>query len=407
VQHEPMSSPINLPFPKWNGREVGDEPAIVGLKVQGTLPAGLSGRMLAIGPDIDHPLEAGSLETGDRIIHSVHLHAGRAVSYRNQWVKTDAVAHRRGVALPPEPRKSGADIVAGNIVGFGGSILALGDGSLAYELTPDLDTVRRVDLAGQSRGLAPYPKRDPLTGALHVLTATGTSEQAHVVVSSAAFTRTSRTILGAPNPIKDLAITTDRVVFVGDGFVGVMSRDGGAHPMWVPTNVHAPYLVHAHDDGGAVIVYSLTPSLERWTLHATSTTVHCETLDPAPHRFAHCSDRSVGEPPLFLWTAVDGTAFKHDLTTATHIDHSFDPHRTPGDLVFVADASRSGDEDGGWLVGFVHRASDDQTDLVLLDAANIAAPAIATVTIPRGVPHVHHSTWVPSAHATGNSFDVT
>jgi carotenoid cleavage dioxygenase-like enzyme len=107
-------------------------------------------------------------------------------------VITDAVAKRLGINQSPGPRNTGPDIVASNIVVFGGSILALGDGSLAYELTSDLDTLRRVDLAGQSRGLSAYPKRDPVTGDLHVLAIAANGAHSHVVVSSGAFTRTSR-----------------------------------------------------------------------------------------------------------------------------------------------------------------------------------------------------------------------
>jgi carotenoid cleavage dioxygenase-like enzyme len=56
------------------------------------------------------------------------------------------------------------------------------------------------------------------------------------------------------------------------------------------------------------------------------------------------------------------------------------------------------DADCGWLVGFVHHASGDETDLVVLDAADITRPAIATVTIPRHIPRRLRSTWITSTH---------
>jgi carotenoid cleavage dioxygenase-like enzyme len=297
------------------------------------------------------------------------------------------------------------DKAAGNVIAFGGSLLALGDGSLAFELTSNLGTLRRVDLAGHSRGVAAYPKRDPITGDLHVLAVTDSGVQAHVVVSSSAFTRTSRTIAGAPNPIKDLVVTRDRVVFVADGFVGRASRGGEANPTWIATDVDAPYLVSAHDAGDVIIVYTVTSSLERWTLHADAATLHREILDATPRHFARASDRLVDAAPRFVWTTGDSTADKYDLSAGTHISHTFRPDRAPGDFVFVADAARPRDEDGGWLVGFVHHAPGNQTDLVVLDAADIAAPALATVTIPRRVPRGHHSTWIASSIATGASQD--
>jgi carotenoid cleavage dioxygenase len=352
------------------------EPTLTDLAIEGTLPAELSGQLMGIGPDFDGT-KTLRIDANDAVVHSVHVHAGRAMSYRRGHVLT------------------GPDVVASNIVAFGGSILALGDGSLAYELTPDLHALRRVDLAGQSRGVAAYPKRDPLTGALHIVAASDTGAQAHVVVSSGALTRMSRSI-DAPGRIRDLAITRDRVVFVADGFAGVTPRDGEAHVTWMTTRVAAPYLIHAHDVGERVIVYAITTALERWTLHAASAVVDREVLDPTPRQFAHTNDSRVGEPPGCLWTTSDLTADKYDLPTSTRVRHTFRTDCQPGDLVFVADDARRGDADGGWLVGFVHHGSGDGTDLVVLDAADIAGPAIATVRIPRRVPRGLRCTWIPS-----------
>src|SRR3954469_2789143 len=156
--------------PFRNDTPVSDETTITDLAVHGTLPAGLSGRFLRIGPnpignrpDADRPYDA------DAMVHGVRLHGGRAVSYWNRWVLTDATAKRLGTEPVPGPRHTGPDTAATNVFTFGGSVLALGDGSLAYELTVDLDTIRRVDLAGGARGLAPHPKLDPSTGELHLL----------------------------------------------------------------------------------------------------------------------------------------------------------------------------------------------------------------------------------------------
>ena len=271
-------------------------------------------------------------------------------------MKTDVVADRLGIERSPGPRTGCPDIIADSLVVFGGSILALGNGSLAYELTPDLDTVRRVDLAGQTRGLTGFPKIEPATGDLHLLTAASAGVQDHVVVSAGALTRTSRTITAAPAPVNDLAITCDRVVFVGNGFVGVTSRAPQANTTWLPTGADAARLVRAHDDGDTVIVIALTPSLERWSLTpAPSPTVTRELLDPTP---------------------------QHHVTTA-------------------------GRSDGGWLVGHVHDASMDQTDLVVRDASDITLTPVATVRIPGRVPRRIHTTWIPDTQPKNNERQAT
>lgn len=388
-----MAPPTRSPHQPPNHIGLEEETTITGLGVRGVLPARLSGRLLAIGPGSHGPAFGAS----EGMVHSVHLHAGRAASYRSRWVITNTVAERLGVDPAPGPRNSGPDIIASNIVAFGGSILALGESSLAYELSPDLDTLRRVDLAGQARSLTSIPQRDPVTGDLHILAVTATGAQAHVVVASNALTRTSRTIARTPDRIKDLAITRDHVLFLADRFVGVTTRDCGADVTWITTGVDSPYPVHAHDTADAIVVHTLTPSLERWTVHIRSGTIDREVLDPAPLRSARTTDQTAGTMPRFLWTTGDSTADKHDLFTGSHLRHTFWPGQ-PSEFVIVADATRPGEADAGWLVGFTHHATSAgaRTVLVVLDAADITRPSLATIRLPRPVPRGLHSTWIPS-----------
>ena len=325
-------------------RDVEAASTVAGLTIAGGFPAGLSGRLLVSGPDAN----------GDGVIHCIDVNAGCSVSYRRSWVNIDVVAQRLGIDRSPGPSNGDPDIVTGNIVVFCGSILAHGDGSLAYELTAELDTVRRVDLAGQNRGLTGFPKIDPATGDLHLITVAAAGTQAHVVVSAGALTRTSRTIAAAPVPVNDLAITRDWVVFVANGFVGVTSRAREANTTWLPTGVDATRLVHADDVGDTVVVVALTPSLERWTLTPASLpAVVREVLDPAPQHFV----------------------------------------------------STAGVRQGGWLVGYVHDESTDRTDVVVRDAADITLPAVATVRIPGRIPRGLHATWIPDPQPTNNEQD--
>jgi carotenoid cleavage dioxygenase-like enzyme len=337
-------------------------PPAENLTVRGTLPAGLTGQLIGIGPDV-----AGR----HGVVHSIELNIGRVTRYRSRAVHE----------------------TVGNVITFGGSILALGNGTPAYELTSDLATLCRVDLAGQGRGLAAFPKHDPLTGELHLLAVAATGDQAYVVVSAGALTRRSRPIAGANRPV-DLAITGDHVVFVADGFVGVAARDSDAAINWITTGTAAPLLVHANDAGDSVVALAVTPSLERWTLHPASGAIHRDVLDQTPRRFARLAHH-LGEMPQFVWMTGDHTVDKHDLGTAKSTSHRFHPERTPSDFAFVADPARADNADGGWLVGFVHQAPRNETDLVVLDAADVALPPIATARIPRRIPRGLHSTWIP------------
>ena len=388
--------PNTLSRPPNSGIGAPDQSPMHALATRGTVPAGLSGTFIGIGSDPDIPT-ASVDEVGahDGVVHSVRLDSDGTISYRSRWVITDAVAKRLGVNQSPGPRNSGPDVVASSIIAFGGSILAFGDGSLAYELTADLETLRRVDLAGHARGLVGFPKRDPIGGNLHVLAVSASGEQAHVVISAGALTRASRPVTGAPTWISDLAFSRDRLVFLADGFVGVARRDGDEHIAWIPTGRGAPYPVHAQDDRDDIVLHCITPSLERWTLSATPQTMHAEVLDGTARRFARTNGHSIDMVPSVLWTIGDGTLRKHDLLTTGQVERSFG-NAQPGDLVFVADPARPDEADGGWLVGFVHHPAGPRTDLVVLDAADITSPPVASCRIPRQIPRGLHSTWIPS-----------
>ncbi|HSP30053.1 MAG TPA: carotenoid oxygenase family protein [Ilumatobacteraceae bacterium] len=325
-----------------------------------TIPPGLSGRL--VGMD------------RDGIVHTVEARGGR-LSYRGRRFHTDAVVH--------------------NLVALGDSILAFGDDAPAHELRTDVDTLRLVDLAGRGRSLAAYPKHDPATGELHLIARGLGGVQVYVVVSAGALTRRSRPIVGVPSRIMDLVLTRDRVAFVADGSVGVAARDGEARATWIATGADAPHPVHAHDAGDAVVLLVLTPSLERWTLQTGTRKFRREVLDPTPRRFAHCGATDVDWAPRTVWTTGGGTIGHHDLATSSHVHHSLRPH-LPGDLVFVLDAANGGGTDIGWLVGFVHHASDSSAELRVIDAAAIAGPPVDAIPVPRRVPRDLRCTWIPA-----------
>jgi 8'-apo-carotenoid 13,14-cleaving dioxygenase len=377
---------------------VPDETTITNLEVTGTLPAALSGQYMRIGPNRINAKCGGGDWTGDEgMVHAVSLDAGRAVAYRNRWIATDAVAHSLAFDPTPGPRPVGDDVVAANLVAFGNSILAFGDGALGYELSARLDTVRRVDLAGARRSLVADCKVDAHTGELHLLTFASSPAQLHIAVSRGALTRTIRSIDDAPSRITQLELTRDHVVLLADGFVGLAARAGvDTKPIWFEIDTEARHIAGAYAHGESVIVYATGPSIVRWTLDRRRATAHCEALDTTLHTAACSNNQQPGSAQRFVWTVGAGTANKHDLLTGRHRWHDFGDGRNPGELVFVADPDRSSTEDGGWLVGFVHENSGDRAEFVVLDAEAIERPAVATVHIPRRVPTGARGTWIPT-----------
>jgi carotenoid cleavage dioxygenase len=334
----------------------------VDLDVHGTIPTGLSGRLVGIGRD--------------SIAHSLQMHGGRA-SYRCGHFGTNAVVHQ--------------------LIAFGESILAFGDGSLSYELSAELHALRRVDLAGQGRALAAHPTHDPVTGELHLIARAADGVHAHVVVSAGALTRRSRSIGDIPSSIKGLALTRGHLVFVTDGFIGVAPRDGEARTTWIATGVAAPYPVHAHDAGDAVELLVLTPSLERWMLHPAAGSVERKVLDGAPRSVAHVNTANVAAAPRWVWSAGGETMSRHDLVAACHTHRGL-RSRVLSDFVVVPDPTRLDDTAAGLLHAFIHDPFGTTTDLCVIDASDITAPAMATIRIPRPISRGFRCTWIPATH---------
>ncbi|MEZ5250718.1 MAG: carotenoid oxygenase family protein [Ilumatobacteraceae bacterium] len=137
--------------------------------------------------------------------------------------------------------------------------------------------------------------------------------------------------------------------------------------------------------------------LERWTLdpatRTTSTVVidesrsefrHRGSLTAKPYRYGYCAspDLQPGWPTL-----------KYDLHTGERQVFDHGPGRSAGEPVFVG---RQGStvEDDGWLITFVHDATNGGAELVVIDAQDFGRGYVAQVTLPQRVPYGFHGNWV-------------
>jgi carotenoid cleavage dioxygenase len=75
--------------------------------------------------------------------------------------------------------------------------------------------------------------------------------------------------------------------------------------------------------------------------------------------------------------------------------HDFGPSSQPGEFVF-AESGPSAAEDEGWAMGFVYDMERNASDLVILDASDVAAKPVARIHMPRRVPHGFHGSWIRS-----------
>jgi carotenoid cleavage dioxygenase-like enzyme len=97
-----------------------------------------------------------------------------------------------------------------------------------------------------------------------------------------------------------------------------------------------------------------------------------------------------GEPAI---TDAATGVVKYDLSDGSSTFHDFGPGCSTSEPVFVPSSDDAG-EDVGWVMSFVYDKANDSSTFVVLDAADIDAAPVATITVPQRVPHGFHGSWI-------------
>jgi carotenoid cleavage dioxygenase len=144
--------------------------------------------------------------------------------------------------------------------------------------------------------------------------------------------------------------------------------------------------------------------LERWICDPVTRKVARSVIDPAPQEFPRPDERFFGQSYRYAWSLAlpsaedaflgEAPIYRHDLQTSTRSQHDFGPGKVPGEFVFVP-RSKDAPEGDGWVMGYVIDAENETTDLVILDATDMAAPPVACVHIPHRIPPGFHGNWLP------------
>lgn len=423
------------------------ELTIENLVVTGTIPIDLSGRYLRMGPN---PMAPEPVHhhwfAGDGMIHGIRIENGRALWYRNRWIRSEAVTQAFSEPRTEGPRRM-FDTVNTNVVALGGMALGVVEaGSTPVEIGETLETIRYTDFDGRLHGgLAPHPHADPLTGELHAVCYDIDRPDAvrHVVLTQQGQLRREDFIPVQGGPMMhDFALSQNYVILLdlpvtvsmdaakagykfpyrwnGDhpARLGLLPRESEADQViWCTIDpCFVFHTVNAFDtpDGKVVvdlIVHdrmfwqrtsgpdSTTCAFERWTIDPSTRIVDRKAIDPTPQEFPRADERRTTLPYRYAYTMALtdpflGTAlFKHDLESGTRQIHNFGPNRYPCEFVFVP-ASLEAAEDEGWLMGFVIDAEAKTTDLVILDARNFEGVPQASIHMPHIVPPGFHGNWM-------------
>jgi carotenoid cleavage dioxygenase len=89
-----------------------DERTITDLAVTGTIPAELAGRYVRIGPNPINPDPRGHhWFIGDGMVHGVRLQGGKALWYRNRYIRSMDLEAKGGPKAAPGPRRGRRDLI--------------------------------------------------------------------------------------------------------------------------------------------------------------------------------------------------------------------------------------------------------------------------------------------------------
>ncbi|HEY0685828.1 MAG TPA: carotenoid oxygenase family protein [Steroidobacter sp.] len=438
----PYLSGVHTPMQK--------ELTIEDLPVTGTIPPALDGRYLRMGPNPMKPSPARyHWFSGDGMIHGIRIEKGRAVWYRNRWIRSTAVSKALGEARVEGPRNA-FDTVNTNVVRFAGKTLGLVEaGSTPVEIDERLRTLRYTDFGGTLHGsFTAHPHVDPLTGEMHGICYDVSRRRAirYVVVTHEGKVRREVTIPIEHGPMIHDCAFTKRFAIILDlpvtfslwagitrhpfpyrwnpshaARVGLLPREGEARDI-IWCSIDPCYVFHAVNSYDAangsvildVIVHdrmfsrikagpdSQRCALERWMIDPATKRVERVTIDSTPQEFPRPDERRLGQPYRYAYTMtmtgwfLGSGLYKHDLEAGTRQTHDFGPQRHPCEFMFVP-AHAQAEEDEGWLIGFVIDAKARTTELTILDARNFADAPQASIRIPHIVPPGFHGNWLQNS----------
>lgn len=450
------SRPSPNPYLADNFAPVEDELTASKLVVRGRIPDALHGRFMRNGPN---PIDVADVErhgwfVGDGMLHIVELRDGKALSYRNRYVRTDSVASKLG-----ERRAAGApagtvDMSNTNVLQLGDRLLSINEAALPFAISPEGQTLERLDFGGTlSHGLSAHCKFDPRVGELHnVSHRPGRDPFAVWQV----FGPQGQLLRNLPIsvPVEGLWHTfsiTDKYVLIYDvpvhfsvaraqqGFnfpyawnasarprLGLIERAVGDRVTWLDLPPGAVnHDIGAHDTPAGPVAYvthserlydqdavgplEAPPRLVKLEVNVAAGTVRQTMLDERPQEFPRAHPGLGLVAPRYVYAVgagpgakgggvleLDNAILKHDLQRQTSELAPMGRRRATAEAVFVPDPSRSSAEDGGWLLSYVYDADRDQSDLVITDAQDLSGEAVATIKLPARVPFGFHGAWIPS-----------
>lgn len=342
-----------------------------------------------------------------------------------------------------------------NIIWHGNKLLALEEGHAPFELDSDsLASKGPWDFDSRYNDrMTAHPKIDPKTGEMlffgyMVGEPLGKGMSYQVINSEGNLTRSDRFDAPIASMVHDFITTDEHVIFPIFPLTGSLDRamsgkpafawepDKGSHigimrrsdsidkirwyeidPCFVfhPLNAYtqgnkiiahmmqfeeAPLFPHL--DGSRADLKKANARLCEWVIDLSEGGgIKRRYLDDITGEFPRLDERFAGLENRFGYYAAssiaDGSlgfdAIAHqDLQLDKRTLFQLNNGDKTGEPVFIP-KSKDSSEGAGYLVSIIYRAIENRSDLVVLDAENIADGPVATAELPHRIPHGFHGNW--------------
>jgi carotenoid cleavage dioxygenase-like enzyme len=333
------------------------------------------------------------------------------------------------------------------MVRHAGRYFSLLEAGAPTEFDRDLNTLGECDFGGRLQGpMTAHPKVDPVSGEMRFF---GYSPMAPYlryseVSASGELTHCVEIDIPAPIMMHDFVITENYSIFLDSPAVFDLSRlFAGGDPMsWCPENgtrlgvlprggsnadirwfeIENCYSVHffnAWEQGDTIEIRAprmpdmpggfnfenpgaaRVPMPWRWVINLTTGAVIDEQTDDVAGEFPRVNESLVGQPTRFGYACPQRSwefefdfegVVKYDFANGTSVGHYYERSQVSGEHVFAPDPDGTS-EDDGWLMSFVTDRATEQSELVILDARDVAAGPVARVQMQARVPIGFHAAW--------------
>lgn len=447
--------PVDTPYLRNGFAPVKDEVVLDDLRIEGVLPANLTGMYLRNGPNphftpytYTYPID------GDGMVHSVRLEDGKA-SYKNRFVRTKGLlaemkagkALYGGVRLPivPDPKyiidnpiKNTASI---HIAPFGKYLLALYEAEPAYELDHDLNTLGTWSpTPGQKFDINAHHRQDPKTGEIYACSydiKTAPYLTFYVFDKEAKLIKTIPIVKDYPTMVHDFVITEHYIiVFAAPAIFNfgakpvlsyqpnkpmeilLINRNNFAVQKIITESFFVYHFVNAYEDNNKVLIDFVHhenlnldplvhkegrgPKLYRAEINMYQLTYQHHCLCDITLEFPTYAHAYTSLKYRYGYFCAKSTPqiekfdciLKYDFVRRQHQLFKFDYPAEVDEAIFVAEPSGKV-EDQGYLMLYVYYPQMGTSDFVIIDAQrfNTIKP-MALVKLGRRVPHGLHGSWL-------------